>query len=146
MEKVCFEINFANICKDYNTAYLDRDNKDPDTMKCMQNVRNYVRELLNSILQEFGFKIYNLNSCFETSIDELASNRFLFYSLEKEITLQSFLIDLKCKPYSTLEDWIKCSNSGIVIKNDEDGGLIYLYVIKNSKEYEFLSKIINNKD
>ncbi|MDQ7060323.1 MAG: hypothetical protein Q9M43_04060 [Sulfurimonas sp.] len=36
MKKIGLIVDYSNICTDYNTAYLDRDNLDPDTSKCMK--------------------------------------------------------------------------------------------------------------
>jgi hypothetical protein len=138
MKKIGIGIDYSNICKDYNTAYLDRDNKDPQTSKCMKAVVGFTRELLSDLLESFEYNIYKLNSDVSVKIDEVASNRFLFYSLEKEITLQSYVIQKEYVEYGSLTVWENENNQGILIQNDEDGEGIYLYMDENSKEYHWL--------
>ena len=84
-------IDYSNICKDYNTSYLDRDNTDPDTKKCMKKVMTWTKEFVSQLLEEFDYKLYNLSSTTPVKIDDVASKRFLFYSLEKEIVMQSYV-------------------------------------------------------
>ena len=138
MNKVGIGIDYSNICKDYNTAYLDRDNKDPQTSKCMKSVVAFTKELLSEFLESFGYKIYKLNTDVPVKIDEVASNRFLFYSLEKAITLQSYVIQKEYVAYDSLSTWEDESSEGVLIQNDEDGEGIYLYMNENSKEYQWL--------
>ena len=88
MKKIGIGIDYSNICKDYNTVYLDRDNKDPATSKCMNAVLSWTKEFVTELSKSFDYKIYNFNSFSLVTIDDIASKRFLFYSLEKEITLQ----------------------------------------------------------
>lgn len=139
MNKVGIGIDYSNICKDYNTAYLDRDNKDPQTSKCMKSVVAFTKELLSEFLESFGYKIYKLNTNVPVKMDEVASNRFLFYSLEKAITLQSYVIQNEYVAYDSLSTWEDESSEGVLIQNDEDGEGIYLYMNENSKEYQWLS-------
>ena len=101
MKKIGIGIDYSNICKDYNTAYLDRDNKDPATSKCMKQVVEFTREFISEFLEHFGYKIYKLNADVSVKIDEVASNRFLFYSLEKAITLQSYVIQKEYMEYES---------------------------------------------
>ena len=138
MKKIGIGIDYSNICKDYNTAYLDRDNKDPQTSKCMKAVVGFTKELLSDLLESFEYNVYKLNSDVSVKIDEVASNRFLFYSLEKEITLQSYVIQKEYVEYGSLTVWENENNQGILIQNDEDGEGIYLYMDENSKEYHWL--------
>lgn len=138
MNKVGIGIDYSNICKDYNTAYLDRDNKDPQTSKCMKSVVAFTKELLSEFLESFEYKIYKLNTDVPVKMDEVASNRFLFYSLEKAITLQSYVIQKEYVAYDSLSTWEDESSEGVLIQNDEDGEGIYLYMNENSKEYQWL--------
>ena len=138
MSKVGIGIDYSNICKDYNTAYLDRDNKDPDTSKCMKKVVTWAKNLLSKLLEDFDYNIHKLNTDVPVSIDEVASNRFLFYSLEKAITLQSYVIQKEYIEYDSLTAWEAQSNQGILIHNDEDGEGVYLYFEKGSKEHQWL--------
>jgi hypothetical protein len=139
MKTIGIGIDYSNICKDYNTAYLDRDNKDPETSKCMRQVVAWTREFLSELTQHFGYKIYTLNSATSVEIDEVASNRFLFYSLEKEITLQSFAVQKESITYDNITAWVMDNNDGLVIQNDEDGEGIYLYLHENSELYQWVT-------
>jgi len=140
MKKVGIGIDYSNICKDYNTAYLDRDNKDPQTSKCMKAVVAFTKELISDLLEHFEYKICKLNADVSVKIDEVASNRFLFYSLEKAITLQSYVMQKEYVAYDSLSTWAEESREGILIQNDEDGEGIYLYMNENSKEYQWLTE------
>jgi hypothetical protein len=140
MKKTGIGIDYSNICKDYNTAYLDRDNKDPATKKCMKQVVDFTSAFISDLLQHFGYKIFKLNTDISVNIDEVASNRFLFYSLEKEITLQSYVIQKEYVEYDALSSWENESKEGILIKNDEDGEGIYLYMNENSNEYHWITE------
>jgi len=140
MKKVGIGIDYSNICKDYNTAYLDRDNKDPKTSKCMKAVVAFTRGLISDMLEHFEYKIYKLNADVSVKMDELASNRFLFYSLEKAITLQSYVIQKEYVVYDSLNTWAEESGEGVLIQNDEDGEGIYLYMNENSEEYQWLKE------
>lgn len=139
MKKTGIGIDFSNICKDYNTAYLDRDNKDPKTSKCMKSVVAWTHGFLSELLEEFGYKIHRLNSSVSVTIDEVASNRFLFYSLEKGITLQSYVVQKEYVEYDSLSAWEE-NNDSILIKNDEDGEGIYLFLNENSDEHQWIKQ------
>ena len=143
MKKIGIGIDYSNICKDYNTAYLDRDNKDPQTSKCMKAVVEFTRELISDLMEKFGYNIYKLNADVSVKIDEVASNRFLFYSLEKAITLQSYVIQKEYTAYESLTAWEEESSEGILIQNDEDGEGIYLYMNENAPEYHWLLEKLN---
>ena len=133
MKKVGIEIDYSNICKDYNTVYLDRDNTDPATSKCMKQVLSWSHTLLSELLEAFECELHNLTSASKVVIDDVASKRFLFYSLEKEITLQSYVIHNEFVQYESLSDWESQSNGSLLIQNDEDGGSIYFYYEEGSK-------------
>lgn len=144
MKKVGIGIDYSNICKDYNTAYLDRDNKDPQTSKCMKAVVAFTHALLTDLLEHFGYAIYKLNADVAVKIDEVASNRFLFYSLEKAITLQSYVIQKEYVAYESLTVWEQQSSEGVLIQNDEDGEGIYLYMNENAPEYQWIMEKLND--
>ena len=139
MKKIGIGIDYSNICKDYNTSYLDRDNTDPATSKCMKQVLLWANEFLSEFLENFGYKICHLHSSTIVKIDEVASKRFLFYSLEKEITLQSYVLQNDYVQYESLTAWQTENNEGILISNDEDGEGIYIYLNESSKEYEWIT-------
>jgi len=140
MKIIGIGIDYSNICKEYNTAYLDRDNKDPETSKCMRAVLGWTSELLSQLMENFGYKMFTLNSATSVQVDEVASNRFLFYSLEKEITLQSFLMQKTATAYDNLNAWVMDNNDGVVIQNDEDGQGIYLYLSENSRVHQWVKQ------
>ncbi len=139
MKKISINIDYSNICTDYNTSYLDRDNTDPQTKKCMKKIVRWTNKFISEFLENFSYTIYKLHSSVDVNIDEVASNRFLFYSLEKEITLQSFVLQKKYTEYASLEDYKTKNNEGILIHNDEDGEGIYIYVSEDSKEEEWIT-------
>lgn len=130
-------IDYNNICKDYNTVYLDRDNDDKETVTCMRAVMAWTKSFLEALLAQFDYKIFMLNSASEVAIDEVASKRFLFYSLEKEITMQSFVLQKTyTKSYDNLHLWVADASEGsLLIQNDEEGEGLHLYLHKNSDEH-----------
>ena len=133
-------IDYSNICKDYNTAYLDRDNKDPETSRCMKAVTAWTKDFLSAYLEEFGYSLYHLSSDTLVKVDDVAANRFLFYSLEKGITLQSFVVAEAYSEYANAPEWVEKSTGGTLIQNDEDGEGIYLFVEKDSNEHQWITK------
>jgi len=139
MKKVGIGIDYSNICKDYNTSYLDRDNTDPGTSKCMKQVLTWMDEFLSDFLEHFGYNMYHVHSISEVKIDEIASKRFLFYSLEKEITLQSYVLQKEYVEYESLATWANENSEGILLQNDEDGEGVYIYFDENSKEHQWVS-------
>ena len=139
MKKVGIGIDYSNICKDYNTSYLDRDNLDPATAKCMKQVLTWTNKFLSELVENFGYKLHNLSSDTPVKLDDVASKRFLFYSLEKEITLQSYVLQKEYIEYGSLATWELESEDSILVKNDEDGGAIYFFVNENSNEYQWLT-------
>lgn len=144
MKKIGIGIDYSNICKDYNTAYLDRDNDDRATRKCMNQVLEFTKEFLSNLMENFGCKLYRLNSSEEVKIDEVASKRFLFYSLEKEITLQKYLIQKEYIPYETLATWENEAIESILVENDENGSGIYLYLNEGSEEHQWIIDQLQN--
>ena len=139
MKKVGIGIDYSNICKDYNTSYLDRDNTDPATKKCMKEVLAWAQRFLSELLENFEYKMFHLHSPTEVKLEEIASKRFLFYSLEKEITLQSYVLQKEYTQYDSLAAWEAKSIEGILIQNDEDGEGIYFYLNEDSDEYQWIT-------
>ena len=139
MKKVGIGIDYSNICKDYNTSYLDRDNTDPATKKCMKEVLAWSQGFLSELLENFGYTLHHLHSSTPVQIEDIASKRFLFYSLEKEITLQSYVIQTEYVEYGSLTAWENESSEGILIQNDEDGEGVYLYFNEDSKEHQWIT-------
>ena len=140
MKKTGIGIDYSNICKDYNTMYLDRDNKDPDTSRCMEQVIAWMRDFLSDLLERFGYGIYHLNSDEALKIDEVASKRFLFYSLEKEITLQSFAVEKTYTQYANAAAWTAGNGDGMLIQNDEEGAGVYLYLAEDSELHRWVKE------
>lgn len=138
MKKIGIGIDYSNICKDYNTSYLDRDNNDPATKKCMKQVVSWTKNFLSELTENFEYNTYALSSDSTVKIDDIASNRFLFYSLEKDITLQSYVIQKEYAQYDNLAAWEIENNEGVLIKNDEDGEGIYFYFNENSQVHQWI--------
>ncbi len=144
MGKVGIGIDYSNICKDYNTSYLDRDNTDPATKKCMTQVLTWTKAFLSEFLEAFDYGMFHLHSSTPVKIDEIASKRFLFYSLEKEITLQEYVLQKNYVEYSSLNAWGMQEDAGVLIQNDEDGEGIYLYMDENSKEHQWIMQRLSD--
>ena len=138
MKKIGISIEYGNICKDYNTSYLDRDNNDPATKKCMKQVLTWTNGFLSELLEKFEYKMNALSSDNIVNVEDIASKRFLFYSLEKEITLQSYVLQKEYVQYESLAAWEKDNQNGVLIKNDEDGEGIYFYLIENSEVHQWI--------
>lgn len=144
MKKIGIVIDYSDICKDYNTAYLDRDNLDPATSKCMKQVLSWSKGFLSEILENYGYTLHNLSSETPVKIDDVASKRFLFYSLEKEITLQSYVIQKEYVQYDSLAAWELENKDTILVKNDEDGGCVYFFVNENSSIHQWITNKLKN--
>ncbi|QOY55346.1 hypothetical protein HUE87_03665 [Candidatus Sulfurimonas marisnigri] len=144
MKKIGIGIDYSNICKDFNTVYLDRDNTDPQTSKCMKEVLAWTKEFVSELIESFGYEIYSLNSSTSVKIDNIASKRFLFYSLEKEILLQNYIIQKEYAQYDNLAEWEIDNNDSVVIQNDEDGGGIYLFLNENSSVHKWITNKLQN--
>jgi len=131
-------IDYSNICKNYNTMYLDRDNTDFETKNCMKKIVAWMGEFLSELCEEFHFNIYKFNNKALVTIDEVASNRFLFFSLEKGITLQDYIVQKEYTQYNDLATWSQKKEDGLLIKNDEEGEGVYFYMDKNSQLYQWI--------
>jgi len=143
MKKIGIGIDYSNICKDYNTVYLDRDNKDPATTKCMRQVLSWFDSFLLELLEKFDYQIHYLSSTTPVKVSDIAAKRFLFYSLEKEIMLQSYVIQKEYCEYNVLATWELEGSDSILVQNDEDGGGITLFVSEDSKEYHWIMEKLN---
>ena len=140
MKRVGISVDYSNICKDYNTSYLDRDNSDPATTKCMREVLAWSHTFLSQLLGHMDAQLYHVNSATAVKIEDVASKRFLFYSLEKEITLQSFLISKEAKAYASLSVWEEALDETLLVQNDEDGASITFFMNDNSKIYTWIKE------
>ncbi|HFS85095.1 MAG TPA: hypothetical protein ENK72_00550 [Epsilonproteobacteria bacterium] len=138
MKKIGIGIDYSNICKNYNTAYLDRDNTDPETKRCMKQVLAWSHTFLTDFVATFGYNIYHLSSDEPLRIEDVSAKRFHFYSLEKDITLQNFVIQKSFAPYANAVAWVEASENGIMISNDEDGEGVYLYCTESSDEHQWI--------
>ena len=144
MKKIGIGVDYSNICKDYNTVYLDRDNTDPATKKCMKSVMLWCSDFLSALLENFGYSLYNLSSAVEVTIDDVAAKRFLFYSLEKEITLQSYVIQKDYEEFAGLAAWEESADKSILVQNDADGGSIYFFVQEGSEEQRWIQERLSS--
>jgi hypothetical protein len=138
MKKIGFNIDYGNICKDYNTVYLDRDNSDPATTACMRKVLSWVERLLSEMITTFDYKISRTNHEPTLKLSEIVSKRFLFYSLEKAVTVQSFILQTEDTYHDSLSQWAKNPNNILLIKNDEEGEGLFFYFNENSKVHQWL--------
>lgn len=138
MKTIGLGLDYSNICKDYNTVYLDRDNDDPETTACMKKVLKWFDAFLSKLLDNFGYNIYRLNQDSPVELSEIVKKRFFFYSLEKEIIAQTFILQKGAVSYGSLGDWAKNSEDSLVIQNDEEGEGVYFYFKENSKVHEWL--------
>ena len=144
MKKIGIGIDYSNICKDYNTVYLDRDNTDPATKKCMKQVLTWTKDFISEVLKSFEYNMYSLNSPITVDVDDIASKRFLFYSLEKEITLQSYVMQKEYVQYDGLSAWEVESENSILVQNDEDGGSIYFFANEDSEVLPWIKNKLQN--
>ena len=139
MNKIGLGLDYNNICTDYNTVYLDRDNTDPDTVGCMNNIMRWFKPLLSELLETFDYGIYRVNHDILLKLEDIVQKRFLFYSLEKELTAQTFIIQKEPIAYSSLAVWSKEDTESLVIQNDDEGEGIYFYVTENSPMHMWLA-------
>ncbi|QOP42863.1 hypothetical protein FJR45_02410 [Sulfurimonas sediminis] len=105
----------------------------------MKKVMAWSQEFLSELLDTFEYKIFHLNSSAPVKVSDIASKRFLFYSLEKGITLQSYVLAKEFTQYEGLAAWEVQNSSNILVQNDEDGGSLYFYVNENSQEYKWIT-------
>ncbi len=138
MKKIGLGLDYSNICKDYNTVYLDRDNDDPKTIACMKKILHWLNEFLSEMLETFEYKIYRMNHKPALKLSEIVSKRFLFYSLEKALTAQTFILEKENIHYGNLTEWEEDSKESLLIQNDDEGEGMYFYVTENSKIHAWL--------
>lgn len=140
MKKIGLGLDYNNICKDYNTVYLDRDNDDPQTTECMKKILKWLDVFLSEMTEEFNYNIYRMHHEPALKLSEIVSKRFLFYSLEKELTSQTFILENENSHYTHLSQWAEKSTESLVIQNDEDGEGegIFFYMTENSKIHVWL--------
>jgi len=138
MKKVGIGLDFSNICKDYNTVYLDRDNDDPSTIGCMKKALQWFDVFFSELLENFGYSVYRLNQDSAVELSELVKKRFFFYSLEKEILAQTFIMQKEGIAYDGLNDWGKNATDSLMVQNDEEGEGIYFYVEENSEIHTWI--------
>lgn len=137
-------LDHSNICTDYNTVYLDRDNNDPATVKCMTAVLKFYEVFFAELSTEFGFKLYRMNHDTLLPQKEMVKKRFFFYSLEKEITMQTFLLQKESKIYNTIESWSQEAENSLMIQNDEEGEAVYFYCEENSPIHEWIKEKLSD--
>lgn len=138
MKTIGLGLDYSNICKDYNTVYLDRDNDDPETTACMRKVLKWFDAFLSKLLENFEYNIYRMNQDTPVDLGEIVKKRFFFYSLEKEIIAQTFILQRKDVAYSSLSDWAQNSEDSLLIQNDDEGEGVYFYFNENSKVHDWL--------
>lgn len=100
----------------------------------MRQVLAWTEGFVGALLEAFDYKIFNLSSDVKVDIDDVASKRFLFYSLEKEITLQSYVFNKEYKKYEGAASWEMDETGGVLVQNDPDGGCLTFYTSLNAAE------------
>jgi len=140
MKIIGIGLDHSNICTDYNTVYLDRDNNDPETLKCMTRVLQFYEAFFTALSKEFGYRLYRLNHDVILPQKEMVKKRFFFYSLEKEITMQTFLLQSESTIYTNIDAWSQETKHSLLIQNDEEGEGVYFYCEENSPVYVWLKE------
>jgi len=143
MDKIGLSLDYNNICKDYNTVYLDRDNTDRDTMQCMRKVMDWFTPFLSQLLSHFNYNVYRLGNDSKLELGEIVRKRFFFYSLEKEIIAQTFLLQKEHTHYDSLAQWGEKGEESLLIQNDEEGEGVTFYVTKDSDVHRWLLEKMN---
>ena len=131
-------LDYNNICKDYNTVYLDRDNDDPATTACMRKVLKWFDVFMSELLENFGYNIYRMNQDDSVPLSEIVKKRFFFYSLEKEIIAQTFILQKDAVAYSSPTNWAENSEDSLLIQNDDEGEGVYFFVKENSEVHKWI--------
>jgi len=140
MKKIGISIDYGNICTDYNTVYLDRDNTDSDTFKCMTAVMQWLKPFLSELMEAFDYSIYRMNQKPQLKLEDIVQKRFLFYSLEKALTPQTFILEKESKHYVSLPQWAADGENSLLIQNDDEGECLYFYFDENSAQHEWLKE------
>ncbi|CAA6825250.1 MAG: Unknown protein [uncultured Sulfurovum sp.] len=138
MQKIGLGLDYNNICKDYNTVYLDRDNNDRETVKCMKSVMDWFNKFLSELMQTFDYGIYRMNQNVALELKEIVQKRFFFYSLEKEMIAQTFILQAEAKTFDSLAHWSKSRENTLLIKNDDEGEGIYFYFNENAEVHTWI--------
>ena len=138
MKKIGLGLDYNNICKDYNTVYLDRDNNDMETVACMRKVLDWFNEFFTDFLKTFDYELYRMNNDTSVALGELVKKRFFFYSLEKEIMAQTFLLQKEKISYDNLAEWSQSADESLMIQNDDEGEGVYFYFDENSEIHKWL--------
>ena len=138
MKKIGLGLDYNNICKDYNTVYLDRDNNDPQTVACMKKVMQWFNEFLSELLETFEYEIYRINQESSLPLKEIVQKRFFFYSLEKEIMSLTFILKKENNIYNNLKEWSKSIENSLLIQNDDEGEGVYFYFNEDSDIHKWL--------
>ena len=138
MKKIGIWIDFGNICDDYNTVYLDRDNTDRETFACMTKVMQWFNAFVTELSTTFESGIYRMDHDALLGLSEMVRKRFFFYSLEKEIIAQTFILRSDTLKYTSLNEWAKGNDDSLVLQNDEGGEGISLYFTKDSKMHTWI--------
>ena len=136
-------LDYSNICKDYNTVYLDRDNDDPKTIACMKKALQWFDAFFFKLKEDFGYELYRLNQDTSLPLSQIVQKRFFFYSLEKEIISQTFIFQKESIAHTSLENWALKSEGSLLIQNDEEGEGIYFYVEEESKIHLWIVKTLS---
>ena len=138
MNKVGLALDYNNICKDYNTVYLDRDNNDRETVQCMVKVMDFFKEFFSDFMQTFEYELYRLGQPSPLVLSEIVKKRFFFYSLEKEILAQTFVFQNEAMSYNSLSEWSSNGENSLLIQNDDEGEGVYFYFLENSEVHKWL--------
>ncbi len=140
MKKIGLSLDFNNICKEYNTVYLDRDNTDRETMQCMRQVMEWFSPFMLELMQHFDFKLYRFDNSSSLALSEMVRKRFFFYSLEKEIIAQTFILQKSFTAYESLKAWGESDDESLIIQNDAEGGAVYFYCNENGAIHHWLKE------
>ncbi len=140
MKKIGIGIDYSNVCKDYNTMYLDRDNTDKETIVCMTQVIEWLKVLLNEMVETYNYRIYRMNQDTPVAIEDVAHRRFLFYSLEKEMLMQTFVVQGSPIAYDNLTQWAENTQDGMLIQNDAEGEGLFFYLEENASLHHWLKE------
>lgn len=138
MQKVGLGLDYSNLCKGYNTVYLDRDNDDRETIACMDTVMKWFKVFLSEFLERFESEVYRMNQASAVGLGEIVQRRFFFYSLEKEMILQTFILQQEDYLYDSWNEWLEAGQNTLLIKNDDEGEGVYFYCEKDSEIHRWL--------
>ena len=146
MKKIGICIDYGNICTNYNTVYLDRDNNDPNTVDCMNKVMHWLKPFLSELMKTFEYGIYRFKHEPVLKIEEIVKKRFLFYSLEKALTAQTFVLQTTYTEYESLTQWATNAKDSLLVRNDDEGEGMYFYFEEHSTVHEWFKAKIKEED